>query len=177
MSITWPLAKDLIVALAAFIGMALGIYNFFKERRKEKVRLKIIPKSVVQIIKGVQRHSLTTTSEFNPSKNAGLFGMDIVNMSQFAVTIKQAGFIRKGTDNRLTIVIPIVEDGKEWPRKLEPRESVSIYGNLQELINSNSLHLIKGAYAETACGHIGKGNSGALKDLVSFGHKLFSKSM
>jgi hypothetical protein len=172
MYISWSVMKDIIVALTATIGMALGIYNFFKERRKDKVRLKITPKSVMQIIDGERRHSLTNTGEFNPNRNAGLFGMDIVNMSQFPVTIKHAGFIRKGTDNRLTIVIPIIDDGKEWPRKLEPREAVSIYGNLHELIKSNSLHLIKSAYAETACGHVGKGTSGALKDLIEFGHKI-----
>ena len=37
--------KDLILAVPAFVGMFLGIYNFAIELRKRKVRLRVTPKS------------------------------------------------------------------------------------------------------------------------------------
>jgi len=169
-----PEVKDIAIALAAFIGMGLGIFNFFNERRKERVKLKVVPKTVVQRSGDL---SLSSTREFNPGRNAGLFGMEVVNRSHFPVVLKQIGFLKSGTDRRMTIVKPIVDDGEKWPRKLGPRESVSVYGNLDEMINTGALHLIKKAYAETACGHIATGRNQALKELIRFGKELHNNRL
>lgn len=165
MTLQWPTIKDIVTALAAFIGMFLGFYNLVRERNRDKVRLIVTPKSVIHI---TQQRMLTSEDNFAPHNNAGLFGMEIVNLSKFPVVIDQVGFLIKGTKKRLSIV-PILPDGKEWPRKLESREAVGAYGYISELNRNRSIHLIKCAYAQTACGHIGRGTSGALKDLIRHG--------
>jgi len=161
--------KDIVVVFAAFIGMGLGIYNFFNERRKERVSLRVVPKTVVQRERGF---SLSSTREFNPERNVGMFGMEIVNLSYFPVVLKQVGFLKSGTDRRVTIVNPIVDHGGDWPRKLESRESVTVYGNLDEMIKMGALHLVRKAYVETSCGHIATGHNQALKELIQFGKTL-----
>ena len=161
--------QDIVVAFSAFIGMGLGVYNFFNERRKERVSLRVVPKTVVQREGGF---SLSSAREFNPARNAGMFGMEVVNFSHFPVVLKQAGFLKSGTDRHMTIVNPIMDDGGNWPRKLESRESVTVYGNLDEMIKTGALHLVRKAYVETSCGHIATGYNQALKELIQFFKKL-----
>ena len=166
-------AKDLAVILAAFTGMGLGIYNFLREKKKDKVRLKVIPKTVVQRSEGINGGlSLSSTTEFDPKQNAGLFGIEIINMSDFSIVVNQVGFIKRGSDRRLSIIKPILDDSGEWPRKLEPRESVSAYGLVPELIKSNALHLVTKAYVATACGEVRTGKNKALSELIAWGKVL-----
>lgn len=161
--------ENIAVALAAFIGMVLGIFNFFNERRKERVSLRVVPKTVVQREGGF---SLSSTREFNSERNAGMFGIEVVNLSHFPVVLKQVGFLKSGTDRHMTIVNPIVDDGGRWPRKLGSRESVTVYGNLDEMIKTGALHLVRKACVETSCGHIATGHNQALKELIQFGKTL-----
>ncbi len=69
-----------------------------------------------------------------------MFSIEVVNLSNFALTISEAGFT---IDNRMAqkgrraaVVQPIVIDGKAWPRRLEAREAVSVYFHRpEEVVN------------------------------------------
>jgi hypothetical protein len=87
--------------------------------------------------------------------------IQVTNLSAFPVTIEEVGYTLPAPDHA-TIVKPILHDGKGWPRKLEPRESVIVYANIEEVP-----HNIGRAFARTACGVKRFGNSAALDDLKS----------
>jgi hypothetical protein len=158
--------KEIIVALAAFVGMGLGVYNFLNERRKTKVHLRVTPLSVLE---KYENSIKTSENTFNPNVKTRLFGIEIVNLSSFDVTIDSIGFLPSKGNDIITIITPIIlSSNKEFPRKLEPRESVTIYSNLDALIHFDSAYLIKTAFAKTACGHRATGKSKALDELVKF---------
>ena len=102
-SISPLILKDIVTSLAAFVGMSLGIYNFLKERDKEKVKLRVIPKSVKQ--KAVDPLGniigyMTSENEFKDNNPQDFFAINVVNMSRFAVTITEVGFLASGTKQR-----------------------------------------------------------------------------
>jgi len=149
--------------------MALGLYNFFNERKKEKVILKVIPIAVKRYISN--NHILTSTEEFLPSEHDDKFGIKIINFSTFSVTINQVGF-SKVKKIRMAIPLPILGDSEGFPRKLEPRNSFTVYGSIESILQTQQLHLVKRAYAETSCGTSVFGQSKALKDFVKWGKQL-----
>jgi hypothetical protein len=161
-------AKDLIVTLAALVGMSLGLYNFWKERSKEKVKLRVIPKSVLKrVINNLgQEYLKTSENEFIQSNAQDLFAIEVVNLSRFTVVVNEVGFLISGKKQRMSISVPVLGDQGEWPRKLEPRDAVTIYGKLQEILLSPDIKNVSCAFAKTACNHIEKGRTEALKQLV-----------
>ncbi len=66
----------------------------------------------------------------------------------------------------MSISVPVLGDQGEWPRKLEPREAVTVYGRLQEILLSPDIKNVSFAFAKTTCNHIEKGRTEALKQLV-----------
>lgn len=88
------------------------------------------------------------------------FYVQVTNLSQFAVTVDEAGVLFDGTKNRSVIFSPVFADGGSWPRRLEPRSSVSIYSQVP---HSTTGKKIKCAYARTQCGRLATGNSPALR--------------
>jgi hypothetical protein len=55
-----------------------------------------------------------------------------------------------GTGRRVAILQPVLRDDGSWPRRLEPRSSVTAYARADAL--SLPGHLIQCAYAMTDCG-------------------------
>lgn len=166
--------KDIIIAVAAFVGMGLGLYNLWNEKNKEKVKLRVVPKAVVHKGRNSvgQEMVLTSENEFDSKRSHGLFGIEVVNLSKFPVVIDNVGFLVKGEKNRMSLPIPILGDQGPWPRKLEARESVTVYGNLKDMISSPGMPKVHSAFAKTSCGHMGKGSTQALKQLVESSLKL-----
>ena len=162
------IVKDIIVAIAAFVGMGLGFLNYWNEKIKEQVKLKVIPKA----IKTKGRNSegrefvITTVNGFNAKEASGLFAVEVVNMSKFTIVIEEVGFLAKGFVERMTVPNPRLGDNGNWPRKLEPRESVTIYGNLKDMFASHLSNNMYCAFAETSCGYTGTGSSKALEGFV-----------
>ena len=171
----YTIIKDSILATAAFVGMGLGIYNFFHQKKKEKVRLQVIPKAVVQRSTNSlgQMGLMTSSNEFNPEYIDNHFAVEVVNMSAFPVIVDNVGFVVKGEKNRMVLVQPLVTDNKPWPRRLESRESVTVYGLLGELLRSPSFQRVTSAFVETSCGTLCQGSSRALTDLVKFSKLLY----
>jgi hypothetical protein len=133
------------VALAiAAVGALFGVAHTWIGR--PRVRLKVIPKYLVP--RGATDPTLTVCIE-------------LVNLSEFAVTVDDVGFLCRGAEHRFSIVRPVLGDGGEWPRRLEPSSSVTLYCETPAALGS-----LKCAYATTQCGRTMTGTSRAFKQIA-----------
>lgn len=132
----------------AVLGAVLGLINTWHALDRSRVKLRVRPKHAIPV--GAADPRLT-------------FCIEITNLSTFAVTIEETGVFYKGTDSRGAYGQPVLLDGGDWPRRLEPRSSVTVYG---EPPTSNPGHALKCAYAGTACGVTCTGTSPAFKQLA-----------
>lgn len=163
--------KDIITAVAAVVGMVLGIYNFFHSRSADKVRLQVIPKS--SAYRGNdhtgQEYYLHNRDHYDinhPTAPPETLSIEIINMSRFAVTVDEVGLTPSWSRKRMTLVVPIIKDEKPWPRKLEPRESVMVQFDATVLLELENIGSVRRAYATTKCGTACYGSSGALREFV-----------
>lgn len=131
----------------AFLGAVLGVINTWHGLDKSRVKLKVRPSHVIPY------------GGADPTIN---FCIEITNLSAFAVTVREAGVFYKDTTSRGAFISPTIVDGKPWPRRLEPRSSVTIYGRRP----SRAEGLVKCAYAKTECGITQRGNSPALRQIA-----------
>jgi hypothetical protein len=139
---------ETITFAIAVLGAALGLINTWHNLDKSRIKLVVVPKRAIPV--GPIGEDLT-------------FCVEVTNLSSFAVTVYDVGVFYKGTEKRGSIIQPIIIDGGPWPRRLEPRSSVTAYSKKP---TSSEGHTIKCAYAKTECGHIKTGNSPALKQLA-----------
>ena len=161
--------KELIVAIPAFVGMALGIYNFVRDILKSRVNLQVIPQSVTAFGKD-QENTVYKYSpySFDPKEMSEYVAIEVVNKGAVPVTIDSVGFLAKGEQKPLVIYKPRPVDGGIWPRRLESREAVTVLGNLPAVLKSEKSKNITAAYAKTHCGAIRKGSSKALTAIIEF---------
>lgn len=137
-----------ITLAIAVLGAVLGMTNTWHALDRSRAKLKVVPAHAIPV------------GGMNPSIN---FAIEITNLSAFPVTVHDAGVLYRGTEARGSFTNPIIIDGKPWPRRLEPRSSVSVYGQRPQ---STSEHRVKCAYARTQCGLTVTGNSGALRQIA-----------
>ncbi len=133
----------------AVLGAVLGIINTWYNLDKARVKLKV-----------TLAHAIPVGGVDERLK----FCVQITNLSAFPLTISEAGVFFKGTDSKGSIVNPVFANGGDWPKKLEPRTSVSVYSQIPEAPVG---HKIKCAYAITQCGEVCTGTSGALKQIAN----------
>lgn len=147
--------KDFLTMGCAAVGAVLGVINTVTSLNQRRVKLKVIPKTAVRSANGVFSHS----NELLPNS---VLAIEIINLSAFPVTISETGFTLKGTNTRCVCPPgPIsVIDQKPWPRRLDSRESVTVYFRPHEFPRNVDL-----AYAETDCEERRYGDSPALKKL------------
>lgn len=162
--------KDIIIAIAAFTGMGLGLYNLWSEKQKDKVRLEVIPKSIKRtgVDASGERFVLTTANEFNFSQDIEHYAVEIINNSKFDITVDEIGFLNSKTNGRDTIHKPITMDSGKWPRKLTPRESITVYADIQSIFNIKHLPFVTSVFAKTSCKHTETGSSNSLEQLVLY---------
>lgn len=142
------ITTESITLAIALLGATLGVINTWHNLDKNKITLIVRPKHAI------------------PVGGIGLnlsFCVEVTNLSSFAVTICDVGVFYKGTKERGCITQPIIIDGGEWPRRLEPRSSVTAYSQNPQSLKG---HIIKCAYAKTECGHTETGNSSALRQIA-----------
>ena len=142
--------KDIFTLCFAAVGAVLGVINTVHNLNQKRVRLKVIPKYAFPV---------SAQGELGQEMAC----IEVVNLSTFAVTITEVGFTidghpRKG--KRAALPQPLLFDGKPWPRRLEPRQSVSTYFELHKLPRK-----IGKAYAFTDCLETELGDSPALAQL------------
>ena len=136
----------------AVLGAVLGLVNTWHNIDKTRVKLRVRPKRAIPL--GNVDPRLT-------------FCIEVTNLSSFAVTVSDVGVIYYGTKSRGSIIQPVLLDGGAWPRRLEPRSSVTVYG--QKPASYSTDDKIRCAYATTDCGVTRRGNSPALKQIAKSG--------
>jgi len=103
----------------ALVGAVLGVMNTWNAMDQRRVRLRVYPKVAVPVMDG----------EFGRTMGC----IEVINLGAFPVSIQEVGFTirrnsRKG--DRLTIVQPFTNDHKPLARRLESRQSVTAYFEL-----------------------------------------------
>lgn len=94
MAIDWTMFKDPVTTISAILGAALGIFNFVQGFWQ--VRLKVIPK-IFSIRQGAFLHS---TNELKPNTWPCI---EVVNLSNYPVTITEVGFTLRGDKGRAAL--------------------------------------------------------------------------
>jgi hypothetical protein len=141
--------KDLITFGLATVGAVLGVLNTWRAITRDQPKIKVIPKRAIPV------------GGFDERVD---FCIEAVNLGTFALTITELGVLHNGTSGRSTIVQPILLDKGPWPRRLEPRSSVTGYFS-SELIDV-SKHSVRCAYAKTDCGLTFQGTTPALRQIA-----------
>jgi hypothetical protein len=166
---TLTLIKDVVVALAAFIGAGLGIFNYFQERKKSRVSLKVIPKALMSF--GVDERGceamLSSEDRIDKGQLSENFAIKVINLSSFPVQIDSVGLLLHGTKERMGILDPTFLTGAIWPARVESRASVTVHGRLADVLSSPKASKVRCAYAETSCGHVAEGSSRAFEKLLA----------
>ena len=135
------------------VAAILGVYHVWRDRQRRKTRVRVIP--------GVARP--VNAGEPLPER----LSIEIVNLSNYRVTVKEVGFHPARGPGRLCIW-PLSSIGfpvEEWPTRLEPRDSITVYAS-PDLKEDYRATLIRRAYVRTACGHEFSGTSPALQQYV-----------
>lgn len=143
--------KDIVTIGAAALGAVLGIMNTWNAVNQRRVRLRVRPAHATMVPSG-----------------RSMFSIEVVNLSAFPLTISEVGFtLKRGgiKQPRAAVITPILIDNKPWPRKLEPRESVSVYFDPSTMRSGPGRRPLR-AYARSACGEVEYGNSPALRQLA-----------
>ncbi|NHQ87731.1 hypothetical protein HA050_16560 [Iodobacter sp. HSC-16F04] len=146
MDITWLQGFTLGIAL---VGAVLGIINTWHSLDKVRVKLKVVPAHAIP---------------YGGTNELLQFCIEITNLSAFPVTVNDAGVFFHGTAERGAIVAPVFTDNGHWPRRLEPRSSITVYSQMPR---ARLNHKIKCAYAKTQCGYTQTGSSPALKQIAA----------
>lgn len=142
--------KDAATLGIALLGAVLGIVNMWRSISRDRPKIKVIPKRAIPV------------GGFDESID---FCIEAVNLGTVALTISELGLFHQGATHRSPLTItPIIIDGGAWPRRLEPRTSVTVYGR-SNTINARE-HPIRCAYAMTDCGLTFEGTSDALDDMA-----------
>ena len=156
---------DVVTFGIALVGATLGILNFWIERSRTKVRLKVIPKLCHQMGQDIWLSCTAPEPRFQAKIDSTprpfRWAIEVINLSEFPVSISQVGFgSPKGnsSDGRCTIVAPEVSPGHELPVRLEPRQAATFYSMIgQDLTQHASRNPI--AWVETDCGVTRTGRS------------------
>jgi hypothetical protein len=147
---TFTFAQALTLSIAV-IGAVLGIINTWQNLDKSRLKLKVTPAHAIPI------------GDVDPRLT---FCIEVANLSTFPVSICDVGVFYRGTKWRGSIIQPVFSDGGIWPKRLEPRSSITVYSQTPEPFQG---HKVRCAYASTQCGYTKTGNSPALKQIA---HKL-----
>jgi len=142
--------KDYVTLALASVGAVLGVINTWKSLDRDRPKLRLTPAQAFVV------GPRSTSEKF--------LCFDVTNLSSFPLTITEVGVLYRWTRKRGAIVLPIIRDGGEFPRKLEPRTSFSAYAAPGALANRE--HTVRCAYVKTACGLLVRGTSQAMKQLI-----------
>ena len=142
---TWIIGVTLGIAL---LGAALGIINTCHQLSRDRVKLKVIPK-ITRIVR-------------DGESTGPHLCIEVVNLSTFAVTISHVGLRCKKRYEE--VHYPILHDGGRWPRRLEPRHSVTAY--FSEDWHELDFRKVRKAYAFTECNVAQHGSVKRLKKQV-----------
>lgn len=138
--------KDGVTLSVAVLGAVLGIINTWHSMDERRLRLRVVPKFA----------HFVYDVELGPQKGC----IEVINLSAFPVGVQEVGFTMAGKQ-RQVILQPMTMDERPFGRRLEPRQSVNAYFDLEAI----SPGIIK-AYVRTECGELVYGDSPGLKNFA-----------
>ncbi len=130
----------------AVLGAALGVMNTLLSIDRRRVKISLTPKQSIAV------------GGYNASDSQLCF--DIVNYSDFPITVSEIGVLHWWTSSR-----GYIQQYSALPKKLDRRESYSIYVEKNVLDPLNGFKA-KCVYLKTDCGVMVKGSSPALKQMI-----------
>lgn len=164
---TVTLITAVVGAVCGVLGAVLGVMNTWNQMSKNRVRLRVVPKLAWFLdSSNVLTTHLSSTETDSPlrSRPPDRLGIEVVNLSAFAVTVSDVGFGRLRA-TRAIALLPELSTGKSWPVRLESRDSFTAYFRADQSLPEPVLkHPV--AYAETDCGAVTYGKSPALRQYV-----------
>lgn len=119
----------------ALLGAVLGVINTWRAINRDKLKLRV---------RAVWAYSTNV-----PNAPEKMIGIEVINRSEFAVTIIEVGMMIACSSDRAAIIAPILADNGPWPRRLEPREQITAYGDANSF-DPKLDHTFP--FARTACG-------------------------
>lgn len=158
---------DRITIFVGIVGVLFGILRFYISWKRGKVQLVVVPKLGVS-------HGLDSDGneavdwDTNSRKPGGMepteLGFTIENVGAVEATIDQVGLLHKYSTFRTILPTPMISDGKHWPNRLKPHESVTAYYHIVDLFDVIDFSWAHKAFATTQSGKIVCGSSTALKE-------------
>ena len=148
------LGTAILGAVSGLTGVVLGTLNTWRNIRRDKVRLRVVPQYPFP-----SEESLVLS-------HGREFQIEVLNLSEFSVAIADIGFkLRSGEDFRpKESMVTRPSSGSVLPQRLKPRTSCALAFST---INMDAhWHKVKYAYAHTQCGTTSTGTTNVLKDLV-----------
>lgn len=135
----------------ALLGAVLGLINTWQNIDRDRVKLRVAVNLAYLVTgQGVSRPQIA---------------IEVINRSQFPLTISQLGLEQSGSKNVLALVNPIMVDGGTLPRRIEPRSAFTAYFSAegtQQVIVSN----VSRGYAKTASGEAAYSSPRALRNVL-----------
>jgi hypothetical protein len=122
--------------------------NTWRAPSRDQPKVKVIPKHAIPVGAADRRIN---------------YCIEAVNLSTFAMIITEMGLFHWGSPTRSALLPPLLLDGGPWPRRLEPRTTVTEYGHRDSVSN---IHPFRCAYAKTDCGLTFRRTSRALAQLA-----------
>lgn len=131
---------------AAVLGVALGLWNFWRDVNRARLRLRVKPQAWIE--------------------SSGFHGLsiEVVNLSEYPVTITAVGILLEGDEHLEWQFIP--RDRVCCPHRLEPRDAVSFRAAPGAEKNAQLIELGRLAFARTACGSTVTGGSPYLRSIL-----------
>lgn len=130
-------------------GTLLGVLNYWRAWEKDRVRLRV--RAGISITVGMM----------GPEKSIFI---EVLNLSNFPITITSTVFQLDGSDLVLHLIPPYLND-ERLPKRLDPRDAVTIYARPIVLKDSHVV-TIKDVIARTACGAEVKGGRKARSGIL-----------
>ena len=131
----------------AIVGSVLGVINSSIQWRDRRLRLRL---KLFGVGAGTFGGRCSDTELINGCNTA----LEIVNLSKFPVTVCEVGFATGRSGGSRTEVVSTIPSGESWPRKLEPRDSITIEIRAENWITHENLAEAQAVYAKTSCGTV-----------------------
>lgn len=162
---SWAQAITLGIAC---LGAILGLLNTWHHLARSRVRLRVVPKLALKLKNGNLAFSRATpmVQEYLQKGTPCRLCIEITNLSAFPITICEVG-LGRAAKQRTPLFTPVLSSGKTWPPRLDSRETVTAYGQVNDLQLSACAAYAGVAYAMTDCGKKAHGTTPILKELVS----------
>jgi hypothetical protein len=100
---------ELIIALVTGLGAIIGGLYYIWHMRQSRTIILVEP----------------YVAMFGTNNESETIGIKVINESNHAVTLSEMGVFFSNTEQRMVSPVPLSQDNKPLPRRLEPRSSFS----------------------------------------------------